>query len=166
MLLWLLGVVILFADGMVAGSQFGDLIAFFAAISLGAEFCLMGRVRPESVIPALGLAYTFPAILALPFVASLHVPAQSLEPVLFMGLVIAPVSFHSDQQGAEILPAPEVALFLLLETVAGALLVWAVLGEEPGRDALTGGMIILGTLAWHSTVDLVQERRQAAPLRS
>ena len=44
------------------------------------------------------------------------------------------------------LPAPDVALVLLLEAVLGPLWVWLVLAEAPARETFLGGTVILGTL--------------------
>ena len=52
-------------------------------------------------------------------------------------------------------------MMMILETVCGPLLVWLVLGEDPGRYALIGGAIVVTTLMWHSILDLIQERRAA-----
>ncbi|MBW2368622.1 MAG: EamA family transporter [Deltaproteobacteria bacterium] len=156
----LLGVILLVADEIGTGSQLGNFFALGDAIFLGIAFSLMGQVKSESVIPALGLGYTLPAVMAFPFITSLAVPAESIPQMLIMGLIIVPVSFLLVSKGPKYIPAPEVALFILLETVCGPLLVWIVLGVNPGRYALIGGIIVIGTLACHSAVALMQERKR------
>ena len=49
--------------------------------------------------------------------------------------------------GPRRLPAPEVALLILLVSILAPLLVWAVLGEDPGQFAILGGTIVIGALA-------------------
>ena len=44
------------------------------------------------------------------------------------------------------LPAPDVALVMLLEAVLGPLWVWLVLAEVPARETFLGSAVILGTL--------------------
>jgi drug/metabolite transporter (DMT)-like permease len=82
--------------------------------------------------------------------------------VAAMGLVIIPFAFMLISQGPRYLPAPEVAMLMMLETVCAPFLVWMVLGEDPGRYALIGGALVIGTLVWHSALDLIQERRNLA----
>ena len=49
-----------------------------------------------------------------------------------------------------VLPAPEVALLLLLETVLGPLWVWLGIDEVPSPAAFLGGGIVVCTLVLHS----------------
>jgi drug/metabolite transporter (DMT)-like permease len=49
--------------------------------------------------------------------------------------------------GPRYIPAPEVGLLLLLESVLGPVWVWMALGEEPANRTLVGGAIVLSTLA-------------------
>ncbi len=55
-----------------------------------------------------------------------------------VGLVIAPVAFGSISLGPRHLPAQEVSLLMLLETVLGPLWAWLILGQAPGRATLGG----------------------------
>ena len=48
--------------------------------------------------------------------------------------------------GPRFISAPEVALLILLESVLAPLLVWALVGEDPGHWALFGGFIVLFSL--------------------
>jgi drug/metabolite transporter (DMT)-like permease len=159
MLACLVGVVVLVADGLEAGSSSGDYFALVTAVSLGAMFSLISCTRSESVNPALCLGYLLTALIAAAVSPSLYVPPASIPSVLVIGLLIVPFAFLLASKGPRYLPAPEVALFLLLETVFSPLLLWAVLGEEPGRYVLLGGLIVICTLVWHSSAELLRERR-------
>jgi drug/metabolite transporter (DMT)-like permease len=48
--------------------------------------------------------------------------------------------------GPRYIPAPEVGLLLLLESILGPVWVWLVLGEQPGNSTLLGGVIVISTL--------------------
>ena len=158
----LLGVVVLVGDELQGGLSLGNLIALGTAVIIGFEFSLMGRTPPEQLWPALCLGYLIALIIAALLSPSLSLSAAdngNLIALLLMGLLVAPVSFMLVSLGPRYLPAPEVAMFLLLETVLGPLLVWWLLGEDPGRYALLGGAIVIAALAWHSAIDLLIERR-------
>ena len=62
--------------------------------------------------------------------------------------------------GPRYLPASEVSLLMLLETVLGPLLVWLFLAEQPPRETLWGGSLILLVLALHALVGLHRQRRK------
>ena len=52
--------------------------------------------------------------------------------------------------GPRYLPAPEVGLIMLLETLLGPLWVWLVIREVPSIETLIGGAMILAALTWMS----------------
>jgi len=90
-------------------------------------------------------------ILAAAFFApTLVIPATSIPYLIAMGFIVYPGSFGLLQLAPRYLPAPEIALLLLLETVIGPFLVWLFVGEAPGAHAFWGGGIVLGVLALHS----------------
>ena len=48
--------------------------------------------------------------------------------------------------GPRYISSAEVSLLVLLESVLAPLLVWAVIGENPGPWALTGGAVVIGAI--------------------
>jgi drug/metabolite transporter (DMT)-like permease len=58
--------------------------------------------------------------------------------------------------GPRYLPAPEVSMITLLEVILGPLLVWAVIGENPGQMTLIGGTVIVATVSLHALRRLTQ----------
>ncbi|MFT5400060.1 MAG: drug/metabolite transporter (DMT)-like permease [Gammaproteobacteria bacterium] len=61
--------------------------------------------------------------------------------------------------GPRYIPAAEVGLLLLLESILGPVWVWLVLHEEPGPRTLFGGGIVLMTLAINTIWVLRQTKR-------
>ena len=52
------------------------------------------------------------------------------------------------------IPAAEVNLFFLLETIIGPIWVWLIIKEQPSIETLYGGAIIIATIAIHSFLKL------------
>ena len=52
--------------------------------------------------------------------------------------------------GPRYLSAPEVSMFTILEVVLAPLLVWIVLGENPGQRSILGGTIIIFAIFGHA----------------
>ena len=50
--------------------------------------------------------------------------------------------------------AEEVNLFFLLETIIGPFWVWMVIKEQPSIETITGGAVIIFTIAIHSYLKL------------
>jgi drug/metabolite transporter (DMT)-like permease len=63
-----------------------------------------------------------------------------------MGLYMVPVGTALMFLGPRYIPAAEVGLMLLLESILGPIWVWLVLSEHPGTQSFIGGGIILSTL--------------------
>ena len=52
------------------------------------------------------------------------------------------------------IPAEEVNLFFLLETIVGPIWVWMVIKEQPSLEAIQGGIVIILAIAIHSFLKL------------
>ena len=52
------------------------------------------------------------------------------------------------------IPAEEVNLFFLLETILGPIWVWLVIKEHPSLETIVGGLVIILTIAVHSYLKL------------
>ena len=52
------------------------------------------------------------------------------------------------------IPAAEVNLFFLLETIIGPIWVWLIIKEQPSLETIQGGSIIILTIAIHSFIKL------------
>jgi drug/metabolite transporter (DMT)-like permease len=110
------------------------------------------------MIPAMALSGLIVALVAAPIApAAVVLDDAQLAFMLAMGLFVVPVSFALITLGPRYLPAAEVSLLMLLETVLGPLWVWLAIGEAPGNMAFLGGSIVVATLAAHSAFALRSE---------
>jgi len=146
----LAGVGVVVHDGLGRGTVFGDLCALAVALSLAAIFVLVRRRRDLNLVPAAGAGALLSGLVAAPFAHPLSLAPEQIAWLLAMGLVVLPVALAAITLGPRTVPAPEVALLMLLETVLGPLWVWLGVGEAPSRAALLGGLIVIGTLAAHA----------------
>jgi len=142
-------------------SLWGDLAALATAVCMAAGLTLIRRTRARGVFPALALSGLLSALIALPLAAPFALDAAQAGLMALLGLVVLPVSAVLILLGPRYLPAPEVGLILLLETVLGPYWVWLALGEDPSARALLGGAIVIGVLVLHSALALRGERRPA-----
>ena len=165
--LTLLGIALLVFEDLGSGSFYGDLLALGCALCIGCSLTIVRHGRAVSMVPAMALAGTLTALVALPLALVLETgpllpPNPQLIYVLLMGLVVVPISFALITIGPRYLPAPEVGLLLLMETVLGPLWVWLVIGEYPGDLAMLGGGLVILTLAGHALAGN-RRRRTALP---
>lgn len=138
-----------------SGSLAGDLAALLAAISMGAMFTFLRHHKAVNMLPAFGLGWLLMGLLTLPFAQPFSLDATQIQAALVMGLVLLPVSMGLIVIGPRYIPAPEVSLLMLLETVLGPFWVWLVLNEEPSLRSLVGGTIVVTSIALYSLWRLV-----------
>ena len=155
----LVGVVVVFGGAPVRDSLLGDLCALGASIVLAAALTVL-RLRPH--IPRTGMiaaSGVVAGLLAVPVAAPFSLDAASYEVLAVMGLVQMPVAMALLAIGPRYLPAPEVSLWMLVETFLGPLWVWLAMGERPPESTWGGGALIVTTLAVHSYLGLRAGRR-------
>jgi drug/metabolite transporter (DMT)-like permease len=149
-----LGIGVVMSEGLVStyssASLEGDLAALVAAFMLAASFVLIRRRKDVNMVPATALGGYMGALIAFPMATPLVVLGDHFWLLALKCGVILPLSFGLIALGPRRLPAPEVGLLMLLETVVGPLWVWGFLGESPGTLALAGGAMVVGALAVHS----------------
>ena len=74
---------------------------------------------------------------------------------------ILPVSLALITRATHHVPAPEVNLVALLETLLGPLWVWLASGERPSAEVFAGGVLVIGAVTIHSALALRAERDDA-----
>ena len=113
------------------------------------------RAHPNlNMVPAVAFGSGLAALVGLPASSPSSADAQDWLYLIVLGLIVVPVAFGLIATGPRYIPAAEVALFLLLETVLGALWVWMAIGEAPTLATVVGGSILVVVLAAHSAATL------------
>ncbi|MDM8556313.1 DMT family transporter [Desulfococcaceae bacterium HSG7] len=144
-----MGILSIFAGNLGSGALLGDLCAVGAAIFLASYFVIVRHARAVNMVPALIISGLMVAILVSPFAHPLSISMRDFTLLLILGCVILPLSFALMTIGPRYLPAPEVGLILLLETVLGPVWVWFGLGEIPDSTTVIGGIAVVSALTIH-----------------
>ena len=123
----------------------GDLWAVYVSAAFAAALTAVRKVKETSMIPAIPFAYIGAAII----IGIFYPPFEGLQAQwpLFIGhgaFIGAASCFLA--LGPRYISSAEVSLIILLESVLAPILVWAVIGENPGPWALIGGTVVVGTL--------------------
>ncbi len=155
------GIAILVSDSRHGGTLGGDLAALGTAACMAGALSLIRRARALNMVPAMALSGGLSALLVLPIASPFSIAPGEVWILLVLGVVVLPVSFGLTSLGPRYLPAPEVALILLLETVLGPFWVWLVLAETPSVRALIGGAVVIAALILHSLATLLKPRGRA-----
>jgi len=152
------GISIVVSDGARAGTSLGDLLALATAIALAVTFIIIRHNKHVNMIPATAFGALISALIAMPFAEPLQLEGAQLGLMLLLGLVIMPLSFGLITLGPRSIPAPEVALLLLLETVLGPIWVWLVIDEKPSEMTIIGGCVVISAVMLQSIWRLRRNR--------
>ena len=153
------GILVIVSDSFGGGALLGDLAALVTALGLAIQFNILRRYRAVNMIPAIAVGNLITALVSLPFAEALSIAPLDALWLGLLGFVVMPVGAALITTGPRYLPAPEVSLILLLETVIGPFWVWLALGEVPSQRAFFGGAIVIAALTGHAIAAL---RRSAA----
>ncbi len=134
-----------------ASSLFGDLAAMTGAFFLAVGFTVVRRFPGIAIFPVISVGGFFTALLVLPLAQPLSVTQADMGYLIVMGFYMLPVGAALMYLGPKYIPASEVGLMLLLESILGPVWVWLALGEQPGIRTFIGGAVILSTLAINAT---------------
>ena len=155
-----LGVLIVAAGATGGGEMRGLLYAILNAVAIAGFFVAARHLSGQSAIPFVGAGYLVAGLATLPFASASDLTVTQFGLLLANGLVLQPLAIALISMGPRYLPAPEVALITLLETILGPLIVWLVLAEDPGPYTLVGGAIMILTLSIHSALRLARFGRR------
>jgi drug/metabolite transporter (DMT)-like permease len=100
----------------------------------------------DNIWPLYGSANLLAAGVIWFVVESVMVPTESIWLLGINACVVCSVSFMLITIAPKYLPAPEVGLYLLLETLIGPVIVWLLVDEVPRRNDFIGGAVLLTAL--------------------
>lgn len=137
-----LGIIAYGSESHHLASWRGDIWALYVAAAFAAALTAARQVKAVSLIPAIPIAYLGVAVVLLPTISPLATFKQHWPLILGHGICIA-VGSCLLAIGPRYIRSAEVSLLVLLESVLAPLLVWWVVGENPGSLALVGGFVVI-----------------------
>jgi len=157
----IVGIGIMVSENLSAGTLFGNAMSVVSAICFAALVVAMRRHREAELIPAVSLAALATALLALPIAGrDIAVGARDFTLLTLFGVGEQGLGLLLFTYGVRHIPAVEVALIGLLESILAPVWVWIFIGEEPGPRTLVGAAVVLGALF----INILTDSRPPAPL--
>ena len=147
-------IVYIFYDSIKIGNFYGDILGFITAIGLAVGAITIRSAKSKNLVPAAVVGKLFVAIFALFFIESFTLVEKDLIIVPLMCILCVAIPFVLVTIAPRFIPAEEVNLFFLLETIIGPIWVWLIIKEQPSIETLQGGVIIILTIAIHSFLKL------------
>jgi drug/metabolite transporter (DMT)-like permease len=137
------------------GSLVGDVLSFVVALAFAVMVVITRWRHDVSMAPAACLAQVILVAAFLPFASPDAIGGEDVWWLAALGIGQIGVGFALLTVGARLIPAAQVALITLLETVLGPLWVWIALDERPSTLTLVGGAVVIAAI--------VLQTRAAAP---
>ena len=144
------GVGIIASGSLGGGALIGNLVALVNAATSAAYYVVVRHKAAQSQLVPSVFGFLVTALVALPFTGGLEFTGQQVALIAISGGVILAGGSALLIIGPRYLPAPEVTMIIMLESVAAPVLVWAVLGEYPGVRSVIGGGVIFAALVVHT----------------
>jgi len=149
-----LAAVYIFYDSLQLGSIYGDILGFVTALGLAVSAVTIRSAKNKNLLPAAVVGKLFVAIFAMLFIETYTLVDRDLFIVPLMSIMCVAIPFVLVTIAPRFIPAEEVNLFFLLETIIGPFWVWMVIKEQPSIETIQGGVVIILTLAIHSFLKL------------
>jgi len=149
-----LAIIYIFIDSLKLGNFYGDILGFITAIGLAVGAVTIRAAKSKNLVPAAVVGKLFVATFALFFIESFALKNNDLIIIPLMCILCVAIPFVLVTIAPRFIPAAEVNLFFLLETIIGPIWVWLIIKEQPTIETLQGGVVIILTIAFHSYLKL------------
>ena len=150
----LISVTYIFYDSMEMGNFYGDLFGLITAFGLACNAVIARYAKNRDLVPSAVIGKLCVAVFAFFFVDSFSLVGTDLIIVPLMCVMCVAIPFVLVTIAPRFIPAEEVNLFFLLETIIGPFWVWMIIREQPSIETIQGGTVIILTIAIHSFLKL------------
>ena len=150
----LISVTYIFHDSMQMGNFYGDLFGLITAFGLACNAVIARYAKNRDLVPSAVIGKLCVAVFAFFFVDSFSLVGTDLIIVPLMCVMCVAIPFVLVTIAPRFIPAEEVNLFFLLETIIGPFWVWMIIREQPSIETIQGGTVIILTIAIHSFLKL------------
>ena len=144
----------IFYDSLQLGNIFGDLLGLVCALGLAVGAVTIRSAKSKNLVPAAVVGKLLVAVFAIFFIETYALVGRDLLIVPLMCVMCVAIPFVLVTIAPRFIPAEEVNLFFLLETIIGPIWVWMVIKEQPSLETIQGGIVIILTIAIHSFLKL------------
>jgi len=145
-----IGVGLMVKDGLDTGGILGNIYALISALCFAAMLVIIRYTGKEDALGGTFLGGVFAcglnAIVAIGIGSGLAISGWDLGLSLIMGACTIGLGIALVTWAASYLPASEVSILVLIESVTGPIWVWLFLGEGTTISTLIGGAIVLSAV--------------------
>jgi len=148
-------------DALTNSSGLGAFAALGASLMLASYFTLFRAFPDISRQQVFVIAGMIGALATFGISTPFDFSDRQMSLTLVLTVIIIPAATFLMTMGPRYLPAAEVSLLILLESVFGPIWVFLVIGEIPSTTTMVCGGTILLCVGWHAVMSDRRERRAA-----
>ena len=154
-------VLFIFYDSYEGNRIFGDFFGLLTAFFVGGSAVAVRYGKIVNFLPALLLSKIFTMIIALLFIQSMPMLLEGKNTYLIiaMGVLCVFLPMTLLTLAPRYIPAYEVEIFFVLETILGPIWVWLIVHEQPSNKTIIGGICIILIILAHTLSELIKSRK-------
>jgi drug/metabolite transporter (DMT)-like permease len=153
-LVTLAGMGLFFLDELDAEASLGNLLAIASGVTLAGMILCLRKQKHGSPVESAVLGNLVVALCGLPFLHGPWPDAGGWTWLVVLGVIQLGLGYLAYAHAVRSATAMEATLLPMIEPVLNPIWVLLAIGEVPGRFALIGGAVVLGTVAWRAMVAL------------
>ena len=150
-------ILFIFYDSYQGNRIIGDIFGLLTAFFIGSSAVVVRYSKFNDFIPALLIAKVFtfliPIFLIQNLQYSLQLNTEQFFLVIIMGICLV-IPLACMTIAPRYIPAYEVEVFFVLETILGPIWVWLVIHENPSMKTIIGGVFIILIITTHTMIEL------------
>ena len=139
-------VLFIFYDSYQGNRMFGDFFGLLTAILIGGSAVVVRYSKLVNFLPSLLMAKLLTLVIPILFIQSfpesLIIDLREFYLIIAMGICLF-IALSFITLAPRYIPAYEVEIFFVLETILGPLWVWLVIHEQPTTKTIIGGICII-----------------------
>ena len=156
-------VLFIFYDSYQGNRLYGDFFGLLTAIMVGGSAVVVRYGKNFNFLPALLLSKFFIMLIAIIFMQNfpetLFVDQKNLYLIIAMGVFAVFIPLAMITLAPRYIPAYEVEIFFVLETILGPVWVWLVIHEQPTNKTIIGGVFIIIIILNHTFLELRENKK-------
>ena len=150
-------ILFIFYDSYQGGRFIGDFFGFLTAVFIGGSAVVVRYKKSIDFLPSLLIAKFFTILIPIVFLKSfsdvLNINYEQIYLILIMGICLV-IPLGCITIAPRFIPAYEVEIFFILETILGPIWVWLIINEQPTFKTILGGSFIILIIFFHTYFEL------------
>ena len=150
-------VLFIFYDSYQGNRMYGDFFGLLTAILIGGSAVVVRYSKLVNFLPSLLIAKLFTFVIPILFIQSfpesLIIDLREFYLIIAMSICLF-IALSFITLAPRYIPAYEVEIFFVLETILGPLWVWLIIHEQPTTKTLIGGICFILIIMSHTLSEL------------